>query len=386
MNQRTRGVFAPKILIPLLAAGAIGIGAVSVMSLLARRGEAGISLIPADAIMALSFDNTPSAGQVALFNDIKNAMSDSGLNEFVDDFLLGLDPKTGSFKHLLEHVKGSFAVGVWGDINGGQPNVMIAVALNDAGGAEGIVSQLTRGVRTSDSLRYYVPERANGMIITFYGDYAIFAANIETAKKALDVAKGTVPNLYEQASFKQARQSLPSDASLMFFVNGEAVSKADKNTRQLYEAMGVHPEGWMACGMTLRSEGIQFDMFEPESYHGAFKEVLRNLKPLHYSSLEKYPNGAIGVVGLSSPAVYAQIFEKVFENMPKVGPEMEKGITQMEKETGTSFHNDWIPALRSEVYAALYPPIPGEKNPGVIISIDSSNWRNAGQPFRNLGG
>lgn len=374
MKDRKRGVFAPKVLIPLLAAGAVAIGAVGVMSLLARRGEAAISMIPADAFMALSFDNTPSAGQVPLFNEIKAAMNDSGMNDFVDEFLHGLDPRTNAFKNLRSHIKGSFAVGLWGDMKS-EPNVMFAVTLNDPAGAEKIVSAFAKP-KTEGGITYYSPDNGE-MILTFHGDYAILANNVATAQKALSVANGNEPNLYEEASFKQARQKLPDDASLMVFVNGSAIAKADEETKKMYEAIGVHPEGWMACGFTLRREGILVDTFEPAGLKGAFREALLSVKPLSYSALDRYPAGAVGVAGLSSPAAYVKLVKDIVSGIPEAKEDVNKGIAEMEKETGTSLDKDWLPALRGEVYFALYPPAAGEDEPSVIISIDESNGGTA---------
>lgn len=394
MKSRRRGVFAPKILIPLLAAGAVGIGAVGVMSLLARRGEAAFSMIPADACVAVSFDNTPSASQVPLFNEIKAAMQDSGLNSWIDNFLESMDPRTGSFKKLRSHIRGSFAVGMWGDLSK-KPNVMVAIALEDPSGAEQIISSLAApGAVVGDGkfplqkkedngFRYYeVPE--GKMVLTFYGDYAIFATDTATAQKAISVGKGQAPNIYEQPAFKQARQSLPDDASLMVFVSGEAIAKADPNTQKVYEALGVHPQGWMACGMTLRREGILFDSYEPATSQGVFREALLKMKPLTYESLDKFPKGAIGVFGLSSPGTYVELLQKAFSSVPDVGPEMKKGIAEMEKEIGTSFEGQWIPALRGEVYAAMYPPAPGQKEPGFILSIDNRNGGSATTFFKEI--
>jgi hypothetical protein len=384
VNIRARGVFAPKILIPLLAAGAVGVGTVGVMSLLARRGEAAISMIPADAMIAFSFDNAPSPAQVGLFNEIRGAMDDSGLNDFVNDFLQGLDPQNGSFRKLREHIKGSFAGGVWGDLDSQKPDVVIAIALDDARGAEALISKWARP-QTADGMTYYTaPDKGAEMILTFYGDYGVMASNVGAAQKAIRVARGLEPNLYEEASFKQARRSLPDDASFMMFVNGRAVARADENTRRIYESMGVHPEGWVACGVTLRREGIHIDSYEPAGAYGEVREALRSMRPLNYASLEHYPKGAIGVLGISSPSAYLKIMKKAFMTMPDIGPDLRKGLAEMEKETGTSVDSDWLPALRGEIYAALYPPVAGEKEPGFIISIDDSNGGTATKLFRKL--
>ncbi|MGI8923521.1 MAG: DUF3352 domain-containing protein [Fimbriimonadales bacterium] len=375
MKIRMRGVFAPKILIPLLAVGAVGVGTVGVISLLARSGEAATGMIPADAVVAVTFDNTPSASQVRLFNEIKAAMQDSGMSDYVDDFLNELDPKTGAFKQLRSHVRGSFAMGLWGAIQSEKPDMMVAVALIDPAGAETIVSKLAP-LTVEAGLKVYKPKEAP-MVISFHEDYAIFATSAATAGRAISVAKGESPNLKDDPEFHRAREALPSDASLMYFINGQAIAKADPKIKRLYASMGVTEYGWMAGGVTLRDEGVQIDGFQPMQAHGEFGKIMSTMKPLGYSSLGRLPAGAIGIAGLSNPGGLVEMFEKVTSAMPEDAPEMQKGIAEMEKETGTSFEKDWMPALRGEVYVALYPPSGDAKEPGVIVSVDNGNGGTA---------
>nr|MBA3726982.1 DUF3352 domain-containing protein [Armatimonadota bacterium] len=375
MKTRMRGVFTPKILIPLLAAGAVGVATVGVMSLLARRGEAATGMIPADAVVAVTFDNTPSPGQVTLFNEIKAAMQDSGMSDYVDEFLQSLDPKTGAFKQLRSHVRGSFAMGLWGDLQSEKPDVMVAVALIDPAGAEAIVQKLASSAMDA-GLKVYKPEKVP-LIITFHDDYAIFATSAATAGRAISVARGESPNLKDDPEFKRAREALPSDASLMYFINGRAIAKADPKTKKLYASMGVTEHGWMAGGVTLRKEGIQIDGFQPMQAQGEFGKIMSTMKPLGYSSLRRFPAGAIGIAGLSNPGGFVEIFEKVTSALPQDAPEVQKGIAEMEKETGTSFEKDWMPALRGEVYVALYPPSGDAQEPGVIVSVDNGNGGTA---------
>jgi hypothetical protein len=377
VNSRNRGVFAPKILIPLLVAGAVGIGAVGVMSLLARRGEAAISMIPADALMAMSFDNTPSPSQVPLFNEIKAAMDDSGLNNFIDDFLKNLDPQGNTLQKMRGHIRGSFAIGAWGDFQK-KPDMIAAISLDDAAGAESLLSsypQVRR--RVSGGMRYYAPDDAP-LVVMFYGDYALLASSIEAAQKAIGVAKGKERNLYEEASFKLARNSLPDDASLMLFINGAAIAKADDDTKQIYEAMGIHPQGWAAMGVTLRSEGIVINGYEPPAdASDEIRTKLREIGPLAYGSLDRLPGNALGAAGISNPGAMIDLFLEATGSVKEIAKDVHEGLGEFERVTGTSVDKDWIPALRGELFFAMYAPLKGKSEPGIILSVDNSNGGTA---------
>jgi hypothetical protein len=373
MNTRIRGVFAPKILVPLLVAGAVGVGTIGVMSLLARRGEAAIAMIPSDAAVAVTFDNTPSASQIGLFNEIKAAMQDSGASDLIDKFLNDLDREHGSFKQLRGHVKGSFAVALWPKTSG-EPGVMVAVALDDPAGAESIVAGLS-DPESIGSMKYYKP-KDGGMAVTFFDGYAIVATDPSLAQLAIRTAKGENPSLNSSASFKAARASLPDDASLMYFINGDAIAKADEKTRKGYAALGITETGWSAGSVTLTSEGIQIDSYQPAVAGNGLLGSLAKTAPLGYKSLDRFPAGAVGVMGWSNLGTFAESMLKYFSSMPE-GKDVSEGIAKMEKETGTSLENDWIPAFRGETYFAFYPPMDGSKDPGLVLSVDNSNGGSA---------
>lgn len=373
MKNRLRGAFAPKIVIPVIAAGAIGLGTVGILTLMSRKGEAAINMIPADAIFAMSFDNTPSAEQVPLFNEIKNAMEDSGLNQMIDDALRQLDPKNNSLEKIRNEIKGSFAVGVWGDVVGGAPDVMLAITLNNPTSAENLIAAWAQP-KNDDGLRYYVSPEGE-MILTFYKEYAIMASSVQAAKRAIATGDGKEQSLYAQPSFQAARDSLPSDASLMVFVNGAAIAEADPETKKMFSAMGVDASGWAAYGVSLRREGIQIDSYSPcTSRDSEFAEAVDAMTPLNYKSLERFPAGALGVAGISSPASVVEMIRSALDGIADAKSEIERGISEMEQKTGFSFAEDLLPAFRGELFMALYP---GSQNePGVIIGLDNSNGAN----------
>ncbi|MEO7454372.1 MAG: DUF3352 domain-containing protein, partial [Fimbriimonadales bacterium] len=368
MKRSIRGVFTPKILIPLLAIGAVGFGAVGVMSLLERRGEAAISMIPSDAALAISFDNTPSPSQVMLFKEISNAMEDGGVNRFVDEMMddMEVPPQVRAIK---ENLKGSFAVGLWGDIAGGEPDMVFAAALNSTASAENVLRDHAKKISGLGVPAYEVDGE---VIIAFYEDYALVSNSQENLRRAIDAGEGKIQSLDEIAAFKSARESLPSDASFMLFVNGEAIAKADEDTRKMYEAMGIVKAGWAAVSATVIDTGIQIDMYQDMRGAGQLVAEYEAIPELTYTSANRLPAGAIGVLAVSDAGrMVGAVIESVSASV--LGADFEEGFGEMEKETGLNLEKDILPALAGETYMALYPPKDGKDDPTFVLMFDEQN-------------
>jgi hypothetical protein len=368
MKRSIRGVFTPKILIPLLAVGAVGFGAVGVMSLLERRGEAAIGMIPADAAIAFSFDNTPSPSQVVLFKEISDSMEDSGVNRFVDEMMeeMGMPAEVRAIK---DNLKGSFAVGVWGNMAAGKPDMILAAALNSTASAEKIVKEHGKRI---DNVEVPAYQMEADVVVAFHEDYALVTNSLDNLKRSLDAAKGTVESMDEVGAFKEARESLPSDASLMFFANGDAIAKADEETRKMYEALGIEKAGWAAMGATVLEEGIQVDMYQDTSGAKEFALAYEQMPELNYSSANRLPSGAIGILGISDAGTMIEAIMKSF-SASDMAKEITAGVDDMEKEVGLTLEEDLIPALAGETYLALYPPKKGEDEPTFVLMFDEQN-------------
>ncbi|MDQ2987004.1 MAG: DUF3352 domain-containing protein [Armatimonadota bacterium] len=374
-----RGVFAPKILLPLLAVGAVGFGTVGVMNLLQRRGEAAIGLIPADATLVISFDNTPAASQVLLFNEISAAMEDSGVNRLVDDLIedSGMPPEARAIK---DNLKGSFALGVWGDLASGKPDTLLAAALNDPASAESIVAKHAEKLPNTRVTAYTFEE---DVVIAFHDDYVIVANSVNTIERAIDASEDKIESLDQAAAYKKARESLPREASLMVFVNGEAVARSDEDTRKMYEAFGIKKAGWAALSATVLAEGIQVDMFQDMEGGGRILEAYESLSDLNYDSAQKLPSGAIGIVGLSGAGTMIKTLVESIE-ASELAADFSSGVDEMEKDTGLSLEKDLIPALAGESYAAIYPPKKADEEPTFVIMFDEQNGANPENAARKI--
>ncbi|HWP30210.1 MAG TPA: DUF3352 domain-containing protein [Fimbriimonadales bacterium] len=373
--KRSWGVFSPKTLVPVLAIGAVAFGTVGLMQLLNRHGEAAIQLLPANAVMAMSFDNTPSPQQVPLFNEIKAAMDDSGLNAKIDEFLLRADPK-GTLQKIRRELRGSFAVGIFGGIFENvknEPDILIIAALYNRNSAESLMADFATKQKEGD-LEYYLVSDKN-TYVAFHNNYVLVSNRVSGLKRAFEVAKGEAKSLYEEPEFKNARSLLPSDATFMTFISGKALAKNDPQTLKEIKPFGFSENTWFAYSITLRKEGILIDTTQPaDPSNPVFAKWVSKMPTLHYSVLEEMPAGALGAAALSNPSSWWDIFRDALKLSGEAEDrEILEGIHELEEIFGLSFEKDFLPAFRGEVNAALYPPKEKNSDPYFVISIDNSN-------------
>lgn len=381
MKLKIRGVFAPKVLIPVIALAGIGFGTATVINLLNRHGEAAIKLIPADAAFAVSFDNSPSAAQVPLFNEIKQAMDESGLNNMIDEGLASADGGKGVLNRLRTTLRGSFAIGVWGDLKGSEPEAVLCLSLSNPSEAENIVQNFGKKFESNGISIYRGDDKG---MVAFYKDYALISNSERAIARVVSVGNGESASLYDQQSFQDARKSLPEDATFMTFVNCHAIVEKDADAKKGFEALGLNQNGWLACGITLRPEGIHIDGTMPNGLdENSVVGMMRSMGALKFSSLSQFPAGAIGVAGLSNPSKILEMIRNAVQSQREKSADMEKGIAEFERQSQLSFENDMLPALRGEVNVAMYK-IDNQKDPGVVISLDDSNGGTATTTMQKL--
>lgn len=374
MKSKNKGVFSPKVLIPVIAVGAVAVGTVGILQLLNRHGEAAISILPSDSLFALSFDNTPSPSQVSLFNDIRNAMEESGLNKTVDDMLMAFDQK-GALREIRSLLRGSFAVGVFGDITT-EPNVVLVAAVRDTPAAEALVGRTSKALNTT-GFRYYEVMESNAFV-TFQDGYALVSNTKRGLDECIDVVNGKSKSLYQDPGFQEARKALPSDATLMVFANGRAMAQNEPELLKIYESMGMTEDSWVAYSFTLRREGILIDCTQPiAKLSEKYLQWVHDMPPVSFSSLSAYPDGAIGVAGMSNPGGLIRMIVDLMQTDPTVSEEVYAGIEELEQSLGMSFEGDILSALRGEFNVAFYPPKENGSDPRIILSIDNSNGGTA---------
>ncbi|MEM4408918.1 MAG: DUF3352 domain-containing protein, partial [Candidatus Caldarchaeum sp.] len=374
--KRNKGLFVPKIFAGLAITTVVAVAGVAVLNLFHRTGEAAVKLMPADAVLVVSFDNTPSPAQAVLFNRIGDAIKSSGMDRWIDDLLSQWDKGTGVLAELRSYVQGSFALAVFPSEDMKKPDGLLAVSLSNPGGAENLVREYMHS-EVREGVRFYWGEERDGYLV-FYETYALLSNKQEVILRALGVAKGKVLSVYDEASFQTARRVLPSDATLMVFLNGRPLAQGDQEAAKGLQALGIDREGWFALGITLRGEGIVVDAALPATERGVAR-ALREAEALNFKGMARFPAGAVAILGVSNPARFFEFVLEVAQEDPRAAADAERGIREMEAKSNMSFEDEWLPAFRGEFVGALYAPAKAGENPHLILGLDNQHQGKATQ-------
>lgn len=368
--KRSHGMFVPKAFAALALTTAVAVAGIAVLNLFNRTGEAAVRLVPANAALVVSFDNTPSPAQAVLFNRIRDAVKSSGMDQWIDDLLSQWDHGTGVLAELRSHVRGSFAFAVFPSEDMKNPDALLALSLSDPAGAENLVREYTHS-EVRDGVRFYWGEKKDGYI-AFYKDYALLSNKQEVILQAFAVGEGKARSVYDDVDFQAARGVLPSDATLMVFLNGRVLAEGDPEAVKGLQALGIHREGWLSLGITLREEGVVIDGALPALKEG-LAQALREAGALNFEGMANFPRGAVALMGVSNPARFFEFALELARLDPKSEKDAEKGIRDLETETGMSFEREWLPAFRGEFLGALYPPREAGGNPQFVLGLDNQH-------------
>ncbi|MCL6624743.1 MAG: DUF3352 domain-containing protein, partial [Fimbriimonadales bacterium] len=178
--------------------------------------------------------------------------------------------------------------------------------------------------------------------------------------------------VYDDVNFQAARWVLPSDATLMVFLNGRMLAEGDPESVKGLQALGIHREGWFSLGITLREEGVVIDGALPALKEG-LAQALREAGALNFEGMANFPRGAVALFGVSNPARFFEFALELARLDPKSEKDAEKGIRDLETETGMSFEREWLPAFRGEFLGALYPPREAGGNPQFVLGLDNQH-------------
>jgi hypothetical protein len=349
-------------------------GTLAYRYLFQRPGEAAIQLLPADSLVVVTLDTTPSEQQAAVFRRISDAIRREGLDTQVDRLLADSLEKAPVSEKIRPYVKHSFAFAMWN--TGGSRSMQTQagaalLALSDPGRVRDVLAQYGRK-QTANGLDVYTFQNGS-LCAAIISDYLALSDRPASLAR-IEAVRAGQPSVAKLAEYQAARAALPEDANLMIFVSPAALEEIGKESRSL----GVNPlrsTKWMAIGATVRDDGIAFDYRYPMDA-AAFPplRVLGEIGPLDTSLLKRLPAGAYGVMAWSQPAKYWDYVRDSVRSDAHAVKSFDEGIAEFEKQTGMSVPNDILPALSGHLVLAVYPDASGTKSgvDGLIVVDDAS--------------
>jgi hypothetical protein len=346
-----------------------------------RTGEAAVPLIPADALMVITLDTTPSPGQTPTFKRIADAIKNEHLDAQLEDALAHSMANSPIARDARPFTTGSLAIATLKSSIASGGDSAVLVAINDAGKVSDV---LNRDAQKSNinGLDYY---RAAGdtHCMAVIGNYLVTADRPEDLVRIEAVRKGETPSIETITDYQQARAGLPADSNLMLFFSADGVSQAAQSAQNtpgasLLSRIGhTRPNArYVAVGMAVHEQGIDTVVQIPiEPPPGAAGSETAHIAPLDTDLWRKLPGGAYGVMALAQPGKYYNYMTAAANEDTVVRRSVQEGVSQFERETGLSVAHDILPGTNGNAALAVYPDAddPQKGLDGVIVLDDANN-------------
>ena len=293
-----------------------------------RGGEAATQLIPADALVVVTVDAVPSAGQIGVFKRIADACRTEHLDTALEDMIgraqgsspLARDMRpfaVGSAAYALLKTNGNGnAAGIGGVGVAPQGDNAWFVAVSDAGKVQ---DALNRDAQKSaaNGLDYYTVG-GETRCMAVMGNYLVTADKPEDLTRIEAARRGETPAIASLADYQGARTALPSDSNMMLFVSAGALTPNQQNRQNGQNGNNSDPGSllqgvrnpmqrtrYMAMGFAIHDKGIDSVMLMPaEPPAGADGQAISHIAPFDTNLFSKMPGGAYGILALSQPGMY----------------------------------------------------------------------------------
>jgi hypothetical protein len=339
-----------------------------------RPGEAAVQLVPQNALMVMTVDLVPSAGQIPLFRRIGEAIKNEGLQEKIDGAVTEGLEKSPVGREIRPYVATSLALAMIDPSP--QPHFekaqhVILLKVNNHGKVSELLAKYgAQGTRSG--LTYYGFKKDN-FSAALIGEYLVLSPAVDLLVLVSRTHAGQVNSVAYLHEYQLARSELPEDANMMLFLSPTALATLDQESKQL----GVNPlrqSQWMAVSATLRDQGVMFHYRLPmDSKRLQGLRAMASIAPIDEAQYSRLPSGAYGLFAISQPSKYWSYVEDAVDSEGGARQELDKGLAEFEKETGISVPRDILPALNGTLWMAVYPD-PGKPD-GVqgLMIIDDTN-------------
>ncbi len=354
--------------------------AAAIQYLLHRPGEQAIRLMPADTLIAITLDMTPSPEQVPLFARLQEAIQREGLGGKLDLDLPQVASKSSMIKGLQPYLGQGHGVALLKtgrDLKSADSVQPVAfLSLTNARAVEQILAAqgqktIQRGVTFYRfRLEWF---KTTDMVAMLVADYLVVAPSPDLLFRVQDVYRGAVPAMADLTEYQAARAALPHDANLMLFVSPTALDWVEKEGVQV----GVHAFAdtrWMALSARLDDEGLRFDWRSPtEAVQNSALQRVAQIAPIAPNAYRELPAGAYSVLGVSQPGRYWNWLTSILLGEPDVQRAFAQDRTEAERVFNLSMERDILPGVEGHWWLGVYPDTSVSEKVGIVAVLDEAN-------------
>lgn len=391
--HRGKARFATLLVLTAMASG----GVYAYRHFFHRGGEAATQLIPADALVVVTLDAVPSAGQVGVFKRIADACRAEHLDTTLEDMIgraqgsspLARDMRpfaVGSAAYALLKTGNNNAAGIGGMGIAPQGNNAWFVAVSDAGKVQDVLNRDAQKSAANGLDYYTVGGETRCMAVM--GNYLVTADKPEDLTRIEAARRGETPAIATLADYQQARTALPPDSNMMLFVSAGALTpnqqngqngQGGNNTSSGSLLQGVRNPmqrtRYMAMGFAIHDRGIDSVMLMPaEPPTGADGQAISHIAPFDTNLFSKMPGGAYGILALSQPGKYYHYANALASVDSHFRQSLNEGVHSFERETGLNLTRDVLPGANGNVALAIYPDADNpQQNVDGLLVMDDAN-------------
>jgi hypothetical protein len=357
-----------KLAIASTLVASIGI-AYAFKTVFARPGEAALRFVPADALMVGTIDLSPSPQQALAFKRIDDAMDRNGLNRFAETNVLDIfskkSPATDALRPLVLR-NGALAMLPRKDASGERMVGLAFIAVSSGPDAETVLKKFGKPTFFRGTKGYTLPGDSSPMMVM--DDLLVLGQEPYSLHMARMVRDQQVPGILSLPEFTEVREKVASDANVMAFFSPKNLSQTG------VAAVRDAKASWLAAGLAIRDGGIGLSVwnrFDPATVKGLTE--LGQTQGIRKDLMSVLPNGAYGMMVLSQPGNYFEMFERS-AGQESDGPKMIGELADnLRQNVGLDLHKDVVGGLKGNAVIAAYPTTDQTEGADLLLMVDDMN-------------